>query len=264
MGSLMSKQYKKRTKVAKRMKLFSCPAYIRIKRALTFKELDSAYRLVYNIFLNCGYTDFSETGRRIRIWEMLPHMATFYAEDTRSGKVVGVTSVINSCAPYYSPCIDIFPEELELMINRYSSVWEYTNLAVLPEYRGKGVITELARCCYSHISNFRGNLLIAEICPSHSLLFEILLFEFYSRGLYHGDIVEGIRLDLQNASELYKTVDSELGENKFLYSFFLSDNPYFKLTKEWEYKADTMWNRDSIGKKLHNLHNPSAYSCSEI
>jgi hypothetical protein len=62
-------------------------------RATTAVELEQAYRLVYQVFVDRGFVIPSATGLRMRPYELCPETATFISKSS-SSSVVGVMSVL--------------------------------------------------------------------------------------------------------------------------------------------------------------------------
>ena len=96
-----------------------------ISRASSMQELDEAYRLVYEIFLEIGYIKPNPYRIRIRTYEATAETATFIAK--HDGKIVGVQSVVLDSPDLGLPSDVAFQSELDVLRSQGIRLTEATN-----------------------------------------------------------------------------------------------------------------------------------------
>ena len=232
------------------------PSDFVVKRATSVGELEAAYRLVHDSFVDSGYIDPHPTGLRVRAFSALPDTALYIA--LAEGRVVGVLSMIPD-GPLGLPMDGPFGREIARLRRMGRRLVEVSDLAIAKEYRNLRVLTELTRCAMAHAVTIGADDAVVAVSPSHSGFFEgILQFEPLGDARPYSaeknDIVEGKRLSLVCIQEKYRGLDKALGEEAFLYDFYFRSNPYFTRMPFWfregrEAAEDPNWFVDFFVKR---------------
>ena len=243
-GSEAVRRLRRRAKVLRRRGVFSPtpPPGLEIRRASSFADLEAAYRLVHDCFVEQGYIDPHPSGLRVRAHSALPGTALYAAVE--DGQVVGTMSVIPD-GQLGLPMESAFGPEITALRRRGRRLVEVSDLAIAPGARNMRVLTELMRCVFAHSIVAGADDMVIAISPKHAALFEnILLFEpLGSERSYSPqklDIVEGKRLGLVSIREKVQGLDRILAEDAFLEEFFFETNPYFELVQEWSVLGELM------------------------
>ncbi|MCS6860018.1 MAG: hypothetical protein NZT92_06840 [Abditibacteriales bacterium] len=225
---------RRRIAALKRCRLFNENDPVTVKRAETREELEAAYRLVHQCYVEAGYIDPHPSGMRVRIFEVLPETATFIAVE--NGSVIGTMSLIVD-SPLGLPMEESYGEELNALRRRGRKIAEVSGLAVAKGSRNLGILVRLCR----YTTLFAIGIGVEDLCigvsPEHAPFFkEVHLFETmgevrsYSSTKY--DPVVALRLDLNTFPALcraaYAGVDADANYYVFLYrpeSVELPSNP---------------------------------------
>jgi ribosomal protein S18 acetylase RimI-like enzyme len=219
-----------------------------IKRAVTVDELEAAYRLVHDCFVECGRIEPAPTGLRMGLWEALPEMATFVA--TVDGKVVGVQSLVANSLELGLPSDVAFREEIDVLRmgpwpTRARSgriVCEATNQAIAPAYRCSAVATELMRCLFAHALLVGCGELITAVSPGHSNFYELLGFETISTVRSGSADCDAPSVLMRvNVTDLVDRAceadDDSDGATLFIKCRCLASNPYREKVRQWDAEA---------------------------
>ncbi len=238
------RRLRRRARVLRRRGVFgpTLPPGLEIRRASSFEDMEAAYRLVHDCFVEQGYIDPHPTGLRVRAHSALPGTALYVA--VQNGEVVGTMSVIPD-GELGLPMESAFGPEVAALKRRGRRPVEISDLAIAKGARNMRVLTELMRCVFAHSIVVGADDMVIAISPKHSAIFEsILLFEpLGSRRSYSPqklDIVEGKRLGLVSIREKVRGLDRILAEDAFLEEFFFETNPYFELVQEWSALGELM------------------------
>jgi ribosomal protein S18 acetylase RimI-like enzyme len=207
-----------------------------IRRAYTARDLQQAYRLVHDVFLDTGYMKPEPSGIRLRMYETLSETATFIAE--KNGTVVGVLSVVGDSPELGLPSDAAFKPELDAMRRSSARLCELTNQAVAEDYRKSAVATELMRCAIAHGMTAGYDESVATVSPGHNGFYEMVGFRglgsqrSYSKKLH--DPVVALTMDLDR----YRRPVDGLGETgSFLNHFGRDDNPFLAHVAGWTQQA---------------------------
>jgi len=214
---------------------------IEITRAVSFKDLSNAYKLVYNNFLESKYIDSNDYKMRIREFELDPDTITFIAK--KDNKIIGVTSIIISSN---LPSKQLFSKELEELSSK--KVCEGSNWVIVSEFNNSPILTELLRCCLSQALYLNFNDFIAIVSVSHSKFFEFLGFEIFSEVRNYSkeirDPVVLIRLKLDELDNRFKGVKIGDGDDlALLKHYYIENNPYFNKVEQWGKLAKEHFNK---------------------
>jgi len=231
------------TRLAKKVALFKRIGFIdpdshriRTRRAITLQDLESAYALVCEVFLEKGYINPMQGGVRLRSFEAVPEMATFVAEI--DGRIVGVMSIVPDSPGLGLPSDKAFHDDLGRLRAAGRKVAEVTNLAILKDYRNSGVFMSLAQPIVAHAMSAGYDDIFIAISPGHAGFFEeVLQFEPWgdARDYSHekADTVEGKRWDLHALEGLLIAADRQLGDAAFLHKHFFSQNVCHQYVRPW-------------------------------
>jgi len=211
-----------------------------VERAIGLADLQDAYRLVHDAFVEQEFISPSRSGLRLRAFEALPEMATFVAKI--DGQVAAVMSALPDSADMGLPADSAFGEELDVLRTAGRSVCEITNDAVLPKHRNGLLFLELTRACFAHAVAVGCTDMFACITPKHATFFGGFLqfMPWGSRRSYSQeieDLVEGNRLDLQEVSYRAMKPEELCEEEKFLREFYFTRNPYHDRVRAWQARA---------------------------
>jgi ribosomal protein S18 acetylase RimI-like enzyme len=232
-----------------------------IRRAVTADELEAAYRLVHDCYVERGSIEPAPSGMRMRLWEALPEMATFVA--VVDGEVVGVQSLVTNSLELGLPSDETFRDEIDVLRmgqwpTRSDSgriVCEATNQAIAPTYRYSAVATELMRCLFAHALMVGCGELITAVSPGHSKFYELLGFETISTarsGAAEGDapavLMRASVADLLDRAA--EADDDSDGATLFIKCRCLASNPYREKVRQWDGEAQDIF-ADPAG--LHRL-----------
>ena len=261
---------KKQVALLRKMGMFN-PAdeTFAIRRAHTAADLEAAYRLVHDSFVEKGYINQQPGGMRIRPYEMVPQTATFICEHKERGEIVAVMSVVVDSLDMGLPSDHAFQDELDELRSQGRRVCEFTNLAVAGKYWRSNAFTALTQACHAQARYTGCDDVFVAISPGHANFFEsVLVFEKCGEPRNYSsattDIVQGERLNLQTAEKRSLAFDRQVGEMAFLHDYYFEKNPFTKLVPEWEEKMQPDW---SIARHFHTLltaENVYFENCSEI
>jgi N-acyl amino acid synthase FeeM len=233
----------RRMKLLERMGCFAAlPTGVTISRAITPEDLDDAYRLVHDSFVEAGYIQPTHTGMRIRIFETMPQTATFIA---RSGNnIIGVTSVVIDSPDLGLPSDEAFRQEInKIRRSGGRKICEGTNWFIDPEYRKTSVMTDLMRCCFAHAVFCGCTDMVADVSPTHKSFYEIMAFDTIGTQRSSSSEVEDpvvlvnlpITETVQAVSQLQTEDDFDLAYVKV---FYIDDNPYYDQVGGWTQQAE--------------------------
>jgi ribosomal protein S18 acetylase RimI-like enzyme len=170
------KESKRRMLLLRKSGLFGkLPKGVTIERAVTFEELNEAYHLVHDVFVEQGYITPQPGGVRNRSVDLLPSTVTFIAK--LNGKIIGVISIAIDDLFIGLPSDGEFKAELDLLRAKGGVVCEVTNQAVAPDFRRTAVTTELMRYCVTYALYVKCTDLIATVSPKHATFYKFLGFE---------------------------------------------------------------------------------------
>jgi hypothetical protein len=222
---------RRRAASLKRCRLFDERDPITVKQATTREELEEAYCLVHESYIEAGYMDPHPSGLRVRIFEALPHTVTFIAQE--QGKVIGTISLVLD-SPLGLPMEESFGEELDGLRQQGRRIAEVSSLAVAKGCRNLGVFVRL--CKYMTLYAIHAGLddLCIGISPEHAPFFqEVYLFEplgdVRSYSSAKEDYVVAVRLDLptleQRIRDAYADADADADLYRFVFVYRQPDNP---------------------------------------
>ena len=167
--------------------------------ARTRDELEKAYRLVYQEYLNQGYMDEHSSQMRLSLHNVLPQTTTFVA---LVDEKVTATATIIMDSPLGLPMDELYQRELEELRLDGKTLCEVSMLASSSELFGEGVPMMLNAkklflvfFLFKHIFDYVRTQLQSEyICitvnPKHTNMYDSLFFQDLG-GLKYYDKVNG-------------------------------------------------------------------------
>ena len=244
----------RRLAMLKRAGLFGADASgAAIVRAASSEDLRKAYRLVHDIFVEEGYILPRSCGMRLRVYEALPETATFVAKV--GPDVVGVQSLVMDSTDLGLPSDESFHQEIAVLRGPGRRLCEATNQSIAPAFRKSAVPTELMRCCLAHAVGAGCNELITTVSPGHARFYSLLGFEpispvrSYSAELE--DPVVVVRMNMDTIAGRAAAADQQqVGDDVFLKSYYLDDNPYQARVDAWAAEAAAAFCDASFLRKM--------------
>ncbi|MCA9398808.1 MAG: hypothetical protein KC618_03590, partial [Candidatus Omnitrophica bacterium] len=109
---------------------YELPKNLTLKLAETQQELEKAYSLVHDSYIEMGYMDPHNSGMRLGFYNMLPYTSTVIA--SWDGEVIGTFSVVLN-NPARLPIESDF--DITYLNRRYSRVAEIIGLTVKKDFR---------------------------------------------------------------------------------------------------------------------------------
>jgi hypothetical protein len=219
------------------------------KIADTREELEAAYRLVHDVYVQEGYADTHKSGLRVNLRYALPTTTTFVG--IHEGKVV-ITMTLVGDSPLGLPMDAIFSRELYGFRRQGRFIAEVSALASDPDYR-KGtqalaLFSNKIMWLYA-IRNLKVDDLVIAINPKHRWVYQtLILFEPVSSGVKSYHYVKdapaiAMRLDLRTIMTRMERAYRGLPTGVNLYDFFINyDSPQIQLPETGE--PYTVWNEE--------------------
>lgn len=244
----------RRMKLLERMGCFGAlPSGVKISRAITSQDLEDAYRMVHDGFVEEGYILPRPFGLRIRLFEAMPETATFVARV--AGKIVAVTSVAIDSPDLGLPSDEAFRYEIDTLRNAGRKVCEGTNWFIDPDYRRTSIMTELMRCCFAHAVAFGCTDMIADLSPTHKSFYELMAFDIIgSQRNSSFEVEDPVVLVNLAITETVETVSRLKTEDDFdlayVKVFYLDDNPYHDKVIPWAEQAEAAFMNPAFLKDL--------------
>ena len=128
------------------------PPNIIFKLADTKDELEQAFRVLHDAYVDQGYMSPHASGLRVTKYHALPTTAVLIAKDTTNGLVVGTVSIVRD-TPLGLPLDSAFP--LLHIKKEYNHLAEVSSLAIRKDYRKKpsDLLWPLLRFFYLYLRN---------------------------------------------------------------------------------------------------------------
>jgi ribosomal protein S18 acetylase RimI-like enzyme len=154
------------------------------ERVTSPRDLESAYRLVHDIYVDTGYIDPHPNGLRLRHFECSPDTATFVARAPSraiarapSRAMVGVLTVIMDSPDFGLPSDSIYQKEIDQIRREGGVLCEFSNQVVLPPYRRRGPRAELMRCALAYAFSQGATDIVCAVTPSVAPFYESMAFQ---------------------------------------------------------------------------------------
>ncbi len=211
---------------------------IHFKVADTREELEAAYRLVHDVYVEEGYADPHESGIRVNLRYALPTTATFVG--IHEGRVVMTMTLIGD-SPLGVPMDMIFSQELYQLRCQGRYIAEVGAFASHPDFRRRAqavaFYTNKIMWTYA-VRNLNVDDLVIAINPKHVWIYKhLILFEQLSRDVKRYHYVKdapavAMRLDLRTSVERWDRAYGRRPLERNLGKFFLTDDPQLIILPE--------------------------------
>ncbi len=153
------------------------PAHIIFKLAETKEELEQAFRVLHEAYVEQKYMDPHPSGMRVTPYHALPTTSVLIAKDTTTGKVVATISIVRNTT-LGLPLDKVFP--MDDLKKKYRHLAEVSSLAIQKKYRKdpSEVFWPLLRYFYLYLRNvMRIDAYVIGVNPSwHDLYAGLLSF----------------------------------------------------------------------------------------
>ena len=187
------------------------------------EDLANCYRLVYKVYLKCGYTELKPEQMRINLWNTLPGTHTILAE--KQGNLAGtLTCVMDSEAGL--PADGFCSEELQKLRANGRRLCEVSGLAIDRKHASATTVLKLLRYALTLTKDFmQGTDFIITVHPRHAPFYEdLLLFEKLKKKPQYASVkgAPGVlmRINLDTARERYHAKYSGRSGRKDLEHFY--------------------------------------------
>ena len=260
---VMTRKETRRIAMLKRIGLFggNIPG-MKVGRACKYQELEQAYRLVYDCFLEANYIKPNTSRMRIRTFEACPETATFFARNEYG--VAGVLSVVKDSPDLGLPSDMCFGKEIDSLRFNAKRLCEGSNLVVAPSFRKSSIATEIMRCGMAETFLVDCDYIVAAYSPAHRSFYELLGFyaisdvKSYSSEI--NDLVVLMCLDIQK----FKQKDSTLDQSqRFIQDFLFFKNPYVQQAELWEFEARQFFFQADLLRKLFVIESDLLSKCTD-
>ena len=234
-----------------------------IGQATTFQDLQNAYRLVHDVYVEAGYIRADTSGIRLRMFEASPDEATFVAKVGE--RIVGVVSVSADSPDLGLPSDGCFKKELDELRATGARLAEMTNQAVVADYRKSGVATELMRCAAAHVIRGPFDETVAVISPNHGAFYKILGFREVGPQRSYSETVFDPVVALSAEMGQYRTPVSDADDEtrRFVLDFMAGGNPFMPQVEKWARNAAAHFRDSQLLRQLFISETAFITQCSK-
>lgn len=231
-------------------------------RACSAEDLQAAYTLVHEVFVEQGYCQPKEYGMRLRVFEATPEMATFIA---RAGqRIVGVLSVVGHTSECGLPSDRAFRPELDALRDQHpgATFCEWSNQVVADDFRKTNLATELMRCAAAHVIATGYSHSIISVSAVHSGFYDLLGFRQIGPERSYSPEINDPVVAFCLPSDLYLAPDAHKDEvSTFVCRFMATENPYLAKVRDWNAAAQNMFRDSESLRKLFGEQSNFLRSC---
>ena len=224
------------------------PGYLDFKLATEREELEAAWRLLHDVYVEQGYMRPHPSGLRLIVHNLLPQTTVFIARRRQAvrngGEVIGtITLFVDS--PLGLPMDEVFHEELEGLRRQGRRISEVGALALKREHRNRNVFMYLFKIAHAYARYLGMHDLCIAIHPKHRSFYEeVLLFEPFGHqvrpyGKVNGSPAVAERLDLTTAEQRARQVYEPLEFDANLHAFFYAAEQGYPFATEERRKVLT-------------------------
>lgn len=202
------------------------PAHIIFKLAETKEELEQAFQVLHEAYVEQKYMDPHPSGMRVTPYHALPTTSVLIAKDTTTGKVVATISIVRNTA-LGLPLDKVFP--MGKMKKKFRHLAEVSSLAIQKKYRVNptDVFWPLLRYFYLYIRNvMRVDAYVIGVNPSWHDLYAGLLgftklegFEAAEYGFVNNAPVAAYFVNVEEQRLLLHKFYSELPESSNFFRY---------------------------------------------
>ena len=208
-----------------------------IKVAESKDELEQAYKLVHQVYLEEGYADDNPSKMRIKLVNALPNTTTFVG---KIGEKVIATMTLFEDSPMELPMDELYNDELNELRAQGRKFMEVGALASHPDYRRSNQIlpTSITKTMLTYsMKHLKIDDLVIIVNPKRVWVYEnMFLFEKIGKLKYYEGVKNHpaipLRLDLNTCFERSKIIYKNKPAEKNLHHFFFhSSSPFIQLPK---------------------------------
>jgi hypothetical protein len=239
------------------------------KVADTREELEAAYRLVHDVYVEEGYEDLRKPGVRVNLRYALPTTATIVG---KIGDQVVITLTIIADSPLGLPMDMIFSRELFPLRRDGRWIAEIGALASHPDFRRRqqtmALFADKAIMKYA-INCLKVDDVVIAINPKHVWVYKHLLcFENLSKDVKEYRYVNdapavAMRLDAKNCQELWRLAYQGRPAERNFSSFYEADDPdHIELT--YEQTLHSVWDEEMFSYFFEHEDDPRREGCGSL
>jgi hypothetical protein len=241
---------------------------VRFKIADTKEELEQAYELVHDVYVQEGYADPHTSGIRVNLRYALPTTTTFVGK--ADGRVV-ITMTIIGDSPLGLPMDMIFSQELYGLRSADRYIAEVGAFASHPDFRRRQQVAAFYtnKIMWTYAVRHLGvDDLVIAINPKHEWIYKhLLLFEKIG-GLRAYNYVKdapaiAMRLDLQTVVERWRRWFAGRPPEKNILHFFLTEDPGRVELPEIE-EPYNVWNEEMFSYFFEQKTDPRREGASSL
>jgi hypothetical protein len=239
------------------------------KVADTREELEAAYRLVHDVYVEEGYEDVRKPGVRVNLRYALPTTATLIG---KVGDQVVITMTIMLDSPLGLPMDMIFSRELFKLRCEGRRLAEIGALASHPDFRRRqqavALFADKAITKYA-IDCLKADDLVIAINPKHEWVYKhLLLFETISSDVKEYKYVNSapavaMRLDLKTCHERWSRAYRGRPEECNFHSFFERPDPVHIQIPE-DQVPPLIWDEEMFSYFFAQENDPRREGCGSL
>jgi hypothetical protein len=196
---------------------------VELRVARSKDDLESAFKLLHDAYVDCGYMEPQQSGMRISFYNALPTTSTLIA--LHEGVIVGTVSLIRENQIGF-PAERVF--DLTEIRRVGGAVAEISALAIHARYRKRGshILFALMKFMFHHARDLFGTRhLVIAVHPTHFPLYESLGFKRLPDTVDSYDFVNGApavggHVDLATVADFIFRRYAHLSGRKNLYDYF--------------------------------------------
>jgi hypothetical protein len=196
------------------------------KVAQDISEFESAYRLVHDEYVRCGYMDPNQIGMRFGVHNFLPESTTFIGS---CDGLIALTISLFQDTDIGLPMDSIFKEEIDRFRSQGRKVAEVGALASHPKFRNgnQNIPMYGDKIAYLYArDHLEVDDLVIAVNPRHEWIYQhiLLLEKIGERSSYdyvNGAAAVGYRLDLSTFEDNLKKAYETFPAASNLYAFFV-------------------------------------------
>lgn len=215
-------------------------------QATDVRDLENAFRLVHDIYVEMGYIPRQKNGLRMRHFEFCSETATFVAR-TASHSIIGAISVIQDSPDFGLPSDYVFKQEIDEFRKEGRRVCEMSNQAVLKEFRRLGPAGELMRCAWAFaVANDQTDVICA-VSPQLVSLYETICFEQVGPKKSYSDSVDDEVVLMRMPDIQYRPSDPRYHSDaiyKQLIDYYYLENPHLGNMSIWRMLNQQMFSEE--------------------
>ncbi len=219
------------------------------KIAKTTNELEQAFSLLHEVYVQEGYTNSHRSRMRLSKYNFHPETTVFIGK--KGNKVIITCTLFPDSTFLGLPMDSLYKEEIDVLRNQNKKIAEIGALATHPDYRTNNLTLPLLlnkiTMAYA-IHNLKMDHMVINVNPKHSFFYTSILLFKQIGNLKFCDHVNGkpalaYSLDLNLVETLSKKIYSQQNKNQNLhYFFFKKESACITKPKEKTY----IWNQQML------------------